>query len=84
MFSFNFKALKRAANAKWKYSFFDLVWPGFLLYYFIYAAVSILYTYGLNPTWQSDYNAMASYFANISHLRSDLAVGYFTDTALNQ
>ena len=35
MFSFNLKALKRAANDKWSKSFFDLVWPGFLIYYLL-------------------------------------------------
>ena len=85
MFSFNLKALKRAANHKWSKSFFDLVWPGFLLYYFVYAAVTVLYTYGLNPTWQSNFNAMASYFAKyISVLPVSLIIGYFTATALNQ
>ena len=85
MFSFNLKALKRAVNDKWSKSFFDLVWPGFLLYYFVYAAVTVLYTYGLNPTWQSNFNAMASYFAKyISVLPVSLIIGYFTATALNQ
>ena len=85
MFSFNLKALKRAANDKWSKSFFDLVWPGFLLYYFVYAAVTVLYTYGLNPSWQSNFNAMASYFAKyISVLPVSLIIGYFTATALNQ
>ena len=85
MFSFNLKALKRAANDKWSKSFFDLVWPGFLLYYFVYAAVTVLYTYGLNPSWQSNFNAMASYFAKyISVLPVSLIIGYFTATALSQ
>ena len=85
MFSFNLKALKRAANHKWSKSFFDLVWPGFLLYYFVYAAVTVLYTYGLNPTWQSNFNAMASYFANNNFVLPVVgpAIGYFTSTALN-
>ena len=85
MFSFNLKALKRAVNDKRSKSFFDLVWRVFLIYFFIYAAVTVLYTYGLNPTWQSNFNAMASYFAKyMSVLPLNLIIGYFTATALNQ
>ena len=86
MFSFNLKALKRAANHKWSKSFFDLVWPGFIPYYLVYVAVIVLYTYGLNPTWQSNFNAMASYFANNNFVLPvvGLIIGYFTSTALNQ
>lgn len=70
---------------RWKQSCFKLIWKQVVIYYIVYATVTLIYNYVLDISAQATFDSIANYFARfISALPVVMLLGFFTSTALSR